>query len=102
MNTRRARTTLSPYTTLFRSPNMQTQPLSFSRSGSGLTLAWGPEWTLQSSTNVTGPFEDVQGAAGSFTPSMGNPRSEEQRLNSSHGYISYAVFCFKKKTRVHG
>src|SRR2546422_8318330 len=21
------------------------------------------------------------------------------RLNSSHGYISYAVFCFKKKTR---
>src|SRR5205809_4109414 len=25
-------------------------------------------------------------------------RSEEQRLNSSHGYISYAVFCLKKKT----
>src|SRR2546422_3059985 len=24
-------------------------------------------------------------------------RSEEQRLNSSHGYISYAVFCLKKK-----
>src|SRR5687768_17895786 len=22
------------------------------------------------------------------------------RLNSSHGYISYAVFCLKKKTRV--
>src|SRR2546429_6610326 len=26
-------------------------------------------------------------------------RSEEPRLNSSHGYISYAVFCLKKKTR---
>src|SRR2546422_7037770 len=26
-------------------------------------------------------------------------RSEEQRLNSSHGYISYAVFCLKKKKR---
>src|SRR2546422_5292031 len=25
-------------------------------------------------------------------------RSEETRLNSSHGYISYAVFCLKKKT----
>src|SRR2546429_6954855 len=23
------------------------------------------------------------------------------RLNSSHGYISYAVFCFKKKNRQH-
>src|SRR5687768_18099700 len=23
------------------------------------------------------------------------------RLNSSHGYISYAVFCLKKKTRRH-
>src|SRR5687768_18180123 len=23
-------------------------------------------------------------------------RSEEPRLNSSHGYISYAVFCLKK------
>src|SRR5256884_3671564 len=26
-------------------------------------------------------------------------RSEEPRLNSSHGYISYAVFCLKKKKR---
>src|SRR5687768_17865423 len=25
-------------------------------------------------------------------------RSEEHTLNSSHGYISYAVFCLKKKT----
>src|SRR2546429_1055179 len=24
-------------------------------------------------------------------------RSEEHSLNSSHGYISYAVFCLKKK-----
>src|SRR2546422_5940152 len=24
-------------------------------------------------------------------------RSEEHTLNSSHGYISYAVFCLKKK-----
>src|SRR5687768_17803059 len=23
------------------------------------------------------------------------------RLNSSHGYISYAVFCLKKKSKVH-
>src|SRR5687768_17852819 len=26
-------------------------------------------------------------------------RSEEHSLNSSHGYISYAVFCLKKKKK---
>src|SRR5438309_8627980 len=29
------------------------------------------------------------------------PRSEEQRLNSSHSSISYAVFCLKKKKKKH-
>src|SRR5687768_18099436 len=29
-------------------------------------------------------------------------RSEEHSLNSSHGYISYAVFCLKKKNRARG
>src|SRR5205809_3304646 len=33
----------------------------------------------------------VAGAPGS--------RSEEHTLNSSHGYISYAVFCLKKKKK---
>src|SRR2546422_8031249 len=27
-----------------------------------------------------------------------NPDRKSTRLNSSHGYISYAVFCLKKKT----
>src|SRR2546429_4154055 len=30
--------------------------------------------------------------------SLGDRKST--RLNSSHGYISYAVFCLKKKTRI--
>src|SRR2546422_4624423 len=29
----------------------------------------------------------------------GRQRSEGTRLNSSHGYISYAVFCLKKKKK---
>src|SRR2546429_3400642 len=29
-----------------------------------------------------------------------NLRSEEHTLNSSHGYISYAVFCLKKKKKI--
>src|SRR2546422_8007601 len=31
-----------------------------------------------------------------------SPDRKSTRLNSSHGYISYAVFCLKKKTRPHG
>src|SRR5215467_8522358 len=36
------------------------------------------------------------GCASTIRPSR-PPRSEEQRLNSSHLVISYAVFCLKKK-----
>src|SRR2546422_5301105 len=30
-----------------------------------------------------------------------NPDRKSTRLNSSHGYISYAVFCLKKKKNKH-
>src|SRR6266550_5706938 len=33
----------------------------------------------------------------SGTPSVTWPDRKSTRLNSSHGYISYAVFCLKKK-----
>src|SRR2546422_10298237 len=32
-------------------------------------------------------------------PTPDRPRSEEHTSNSSHGYISYAVFCLKKKKK---
>src|SRR5207245_4259838 len=32
----------------------------------------------------------------------GSPDRKSTRLNSSHGSISYAVFCLKKKTAVEG
>src|SRR2546429_4676413 len=31
----------------------------------------------------------------------GEPDRKSTRLNSSHGYISYAVFCLKKKNTKH-
>src|SRR5687768_15785767 len=37
---------------------------------------------------------------GDFTGLIGDPSGKDRkstRLNSSHGYISYAVFCLKKK-----
>src|SRR5256885_5232777 len=81
------RSTLFPYTTLFRS-------VPFSE-------AW---MALKRSTRVpilTGEkLEMVRG----FRPFLDNQaadivhRSEGTRLNSSHLVISYAVFCLKKKT----
>src|SRR2546422_6913887 len=77
------RSTLFPYTTLFRSPRRK-------------------RWTL----GVGG--SDPPGAvanAVSVPPGEYGRKAETQRdrkstrLNSSHGYISYAVFCLKKKNK---
>src|SRR5438045_6888879 len=64
------RSTLFPYTTLFRSPE-----------------DWGGD-----------PGRDL-GAPGAFPFTRGvHPDRKSTRLNSSHLGISYAVFCLKKKT----
>src|SRR5438132_7096473 len=64
------RSTLFPYTTLFRSVKLR------------------PSWlTSRGPTSVT-----------DATPATARDR-KSTRLNSSHTVISYAVFCLKKKTR---
>src|SRR2546422_4421074 len=62
------RSTLFPYTTLFRS-----------------------QFIIATKNYRT--YEDLRGAT--FGQSSLDRKST--RLNSSHGYISYAVFCLKKK-----
>src|SRR5205809_3973688 len=64
------RSTLFPYTTLFRS----SAPLS---------------WTVKE-RKIRIIVEEMP---------VGDRKST--RLNSSHGYISYAVFCLKKKNNNH-
>jgi hypothetical protein len=49
------------------------QFLTSSRSSNQLTLSWSPGSTLQSSTNVAGPYQDVQGAASPYTAFTTNP-----------------------------
>src|SRR5256884_4397308 len=69
------RSTLFPYTTLFRSLHSDgTSPVT--RYGWVLTLALA------------------------LPPALEAQDRKSTRLNSSHGYISYAVFCLKKKNRV--
>src|SRR2546422_2051728 len=83
------RSTLFPYTTLFRS------------GGSGCERdlghdGLGPRPHLLVHPRVGAGDAVREGVPG--PPASGVDR-KSTRLNSSHGYISYAVFCLKKKIR---
>src|SRR2546422_3162653 len=81
------RSTLFPYTTLFRSiPARTVQEMKFPGAHYGLKMACGEN------------PKRVYGKRGGPSTRMGNMADRKStRLNSSHGYISYAVFCLKKK-----
>src|SRR5690242_21033363 len=90
MTRRPPRSTLFPYTTLFRS--------RIQRGRTGARPDRG---------NRAGPF-GVDGTAVRDDGQLGEPRAPEwyyardrksTRLNSSHMSISYAVFCLKKKKK---
>src|SRR5258708_28496639 len=76
------RSTLFPYTTLFRSG-----------------LAGGPARCAVSEHDCRRAEEDGPGACGRVSDPAGPSSSDRKstRLNSSHQIISYAVFCLKKK-----
>src|SRR2546429_5233964 len=80
------RSTLFPYTTLFRSV----------RRAKRNRLVGTP------ALNKFAPFHVVEEESLLFVRIVELPKSDRAdrkstRLNSSHGYISYAVFCLKKK-----
>src|SRR2546422_6227031 len=80
------RSTLFPYTTLFRSRVAR----EWGRSGSASVA---PEPAGEIRDEPRGAVERGDDLAHPF--GVGDRKST--RLNSSHGYISYAVFCLKKK-----
>src|SRR2546430_13064403 len=75
------RSTLFPYTTLFRSV------FSFAR----------PAWA-DSVEFISAPLRPLVGPAPAGGGSACHLDRKSTRLNSSHSQISYAVFCLKKKT----
>src|SRR2546422_6688821 len=82
------RSTLFPYTTLFRSERQYDDSL---RGGDGVRFV---------EVSALGHVVREAGAAPTLKPVPGTPLHTDRkstRLNSSHGYISYAVFCLKKK-----
>src|SRR3712207_7028424 len=87
------RSTLFPYTTLFRSVNKAEK--------AGVKLPWTPfaEHGVQSVRSASWQ-NPMAIALGVFQPITVYPFYEDRkstRLNSSHANISYAVFCLKKK-----
>src|SRR3989449_11043536 len=81
------RSTLFPYTTLFRSG------VAPSRSFRALAIACAGVAASCARMLQRGPDE----AGEEWVRIPGDRKST--RLNSSHGYISYAVFCLKKKKK---
>src|SRR5688572_30972082 len=71
------RSTLFPYTTLFRSPRRSRLP------------------------HARPSGAHARGGRGAAHPTRLRARQDRKstRLNSSHSQISYAVFCLKKKTK---
>src|SRR2546422_2397218 len=80
------RSTLFPYTTLFRSSGADRLAEGPAGGGPGAGRRAGP-----------GGSAGQPPAAALRGPSAAAGDRKSTRLNSSHGYISYAVFCLKKK-----
>src|SRR3712207_8490124 len=80
------RSTLFPYTTLFRSQ------LFAMNSSALIGHSSSFEWRCASGANATAGSSVV-------SRSRGGTDRKSTRLNSSHANISYAVFCLKKKKK---
>src|SRR2546422_4222385 len=87
------RSTLFPYTTLFRSETLK-EVQRCTREGITINT-----FMLARSPSLTAFVQEMarinRGRAFFAAPED----RKSTRLNSSHGYISYAVFCLKKKKK---
>src|SRR5260221_8699758 len=77
------RSTLFPYTTLFRSKRVRARLRRWPWRQAGLKPYWGKS-----------TVRNFRGGRGNEVDGLDR---KSTRLNSSHTVISYAVFCLKKK-----
>src|SRR2546422_2770061 len=76
------RSTLFPYTTLFRSSPCESACATSRRGTDPITAPPSPRCPPPPTARAVPEID-----------------RKSTRLNSSHGYISYAVFCLKKKKK---
>src|SRR5690349_24115791 len=97
MTRRQPRSTLFPYTTLFRSPTRSEEKPALTQTGHGpreqpkLPLVEKIHTLDRADQTCPSCGGTIEQWAGQF-----EERSEEHTSNSSHVEISYAVFCLKK------
>src|SRR2546429_7365345 len=87
------RSTLFPYTTLFRSSEGVGLDI-------GRTYLAVPAPEMDIVTAAMRARGDGRRARLTTWPAPHGRDRKSTRLNSSHGYISYAVFCLKKKKKI--
>src|SRR3989449_5132870 len=89
------RSTLFPYTTLFRSP-----PRAGDRRPRGDRQLGVARQRIRLGPRAAARLRDVRARrAAEGADRVVRRDRKSTRLNSSHGYISYAVFCLKKKKK---
>src|SRR2546422_5005196 len=94
------RSTLFPYTTLFRSHPGGV--LVFSAFSVGLFANAVLPGRIGELARVAVLTRKLPRRRGTWPALVGTVLDRKStRLNSSHGYISYAVFCLKKKKKIH-
>src|SRR2546429_6992565 len=88
------RSTLFPYTTLFRS--LRSRRCAHAAHGTRPSVP--PPGRPEPAPRLGGADQGFRQNGGGAPPLDHWLDRKSTRLNSSHGYISYAVFCLKKKT----
>src|SRR5258708_26296964 len=91
------RSTLFPYTTLFRSRH-RVAGGGGERSGAGSSPAGPHRARAMGGRHRHRPSHRTGRAGGRVPAGTGAGDRKSTRLNSSHQIISYAAFCLKKKT----
>src|SRR2546430_2885688 len=83
------RSTLFPYTTLFRSVRLSDVANVIDGVENALQAAWANQ--------IPAVILNIQRQPGANIIAVVDRDRKSTRLNSSHSQISYAVFCLKKK-----
>src|SRR3712207_7939002 len=93
------RSTLFPYTTLFRSGPAGDRPVPTLQHGAAQQVEGKHRERGRGRLTVWGKEVETPRAQLSAHGPGAQEDRKSTRLNSSHANISYAVFCLKKKTR---
>src|SRR3989449_7625962 len=92
------RSTLFPYTTLFRSQHAGQVEVGAFGSYTRYDATFGLARKIGGGVRLGYLLGNIVGVEADV---LFQPDRKSTRLNSSHGYISYAVFCLKKKKKQH-